>query len=76
MLIYTKGHNLCLTCKSRSKIVLNTVERKTCSVHLPWMLFSAAELWQEGTMDDRTVDLSIMHKIVREMTGTLLVGSL
>lgn len=27
-------------------------------------------------MDDRTIDLSIMHKIVREMTGTLLVGSL
>lgn len=26
-------------------------------------------------MDDRTIDLSIMHKIVREMTGTLLVGS-
>ena len=27
-------------------------------------------------MDDGTIDLSIMHKIVREMTGTLLVGSL
>ena len=27
-------------------------------------------------MDDRTMDLSIMHKTVREMTGTLLVGSL
>lgn len=27
-------------------------------------------------MDDGTIDLSIMHKIVREMTGTVLVGSL
>lgn len=44
--------------------------------HLPRTMFSVLELWLECTMDDRTMDLSIMHKIVREMTGTLLVGSL
>lgn len=40
------------------------------------ILFSAVELQQQHTTDDGTIDLSIMHKIVREMTGTLVVGSL
>lgn len=52
----------------------NTSETPT--PHLPCMMFFVLELWLECTMDDRTIDLSIMHKIVREMTGTLLVGSL
>lgn len=49
----------------------------TLHIHsLLYVLFSAAELWHYRRIDDRTIDLSIMHKIVREMTGTLLVCSL
>lgn len=52
----------------------NTSESPT--PHLARVMFPVLELWRESTTDDRTVGLSIMHKIVREMTGTLLVGSL